>query len=684
MKRHVWVLCLLVLVGAVTYSNSLHSNFLIDDHVFFDEKMRNIKYILYQFVPDKNEFLNIEGQRQDSYYRPLAHVLPMLAFSVFRNNMLGLHAVNLGLLVLAMFVLYLFVAKVFGNWQLGVLTAVFYMVHPINGIIVNYVTASVFAVQVILMLVALYFVAIDGKRTNQGHAPGLFKGVFNRPLGYCFSVLFYLLAIMCHETAMALPFYAMGLLIFGSGDTFKDALKKTAVLWIFLALYFWFRLNHANINNSIIHHYVYYHMNLFEYGATFTKLILWYLSKLFYPCGIVMIWAVPVLRQGLGWWWLALAALLGGFFFLLHRFRSDRVVQLGLVWFLIGFLPATMACMFQPAHGMMVEPHWFVFSVICFLLIIARMIIKLFDNAALKSNFTAFLVGILAVFVIVVPWVGLSRIDNNLWSNEKRYCYYWLGETPGFSAVIFHLAKSYELDRQYTVAREYYRQALALHYRAYLVYMNLGLIDIMEGKWDMAKQDCLAALAIDPNLSIVLNNMGLIYLKNNDDSEAEKYFRRAMACDRFMILPRLNVAAIQERHKDIRGAVETLQGVLDIDPYDENALIALLKIYLGQKDQANTLDVAQRLTQSRNPETLTNVGIIFAFFHQYDKALAIFEHSIQMEPRYLNAYVQATELLAQQHQFERAFVMCQQGLSVSPRDKVLNNLLKRLSAVNGI
>ena len=44
------------------------------------------------------------------------------------------------------------IGKITGNYNLAFLTGLFYLIHPINGIVVNYISASVFALQVIFML----------------------------------------------------------------------------------------------------------------------------------------------------------------------------------------------------------------------------------------------------------------------------------------------------------------------------------------------------------------------------------------------------------------------------------------------------------------------------------------------------------------------------------------------------
>ena len=148
LKKSLGALVVLALMGLGTFFNSLHNGFLIDDHAFFEEKLQNIKYLPLHFLPDKNRALHIEGESADPFYRPLATIIPMLSYLTFKQNVVGHHALNLALFILAAWGIYLFLVYLGCNQLWAYLAAWFYLVHPINGVAVNYITASIFPVQV--------------------------------------------------------------------------------------------------------------------------------------------------------------------------------------------------------------------------------------------------------------------------------------------------------------------------------------------------------------------------------------------------------------------------------------------------------------------------------------------------------------------------------------------------------
>jgi hypothetical protein len=225
-KLHLAVFFIFLLVGFLSYSNSLHNGFMIDDHAFFDEKMRNIKFLSYQFIPDKDKFLGIRGEKTDSYYRPLAHVIPMMCYLAFRDNPFGYHLVNLILFCLAAYLIYLFVGFLFQNQILAFLTGLLYLVHPINGVFVNYITANVFAAEVILLILSLMCLWLSWESKWKIWL-------------YSLSLLFFAISLLCHETAMAMPFYVMCLLFFVKKQSKRQVMLKSLPFFLLFLFTFY-------------------------------------------------------------------------------------------------------------------------------------------------------------------------------------------------------------------------------------------------------------------------------------------------------------------------------------------------------------------------------------------------------------------------------------------------------------
>src|SRR5208282_2975180 len=86
---------------------------------------------------------------------------------------------------------------------------VFYLIHPINVIIVNYISASVFAWQVIFTLgtILLLWEALERK---------------NNRVFYFLSLLFSFLSLFWHESGVMTPFYICAVILLFRKDPFKE------------------------------------------------------------------------------------------------------------------------------------------------------------------------------------------------------------------------------------------------------------------------------------------------------------------------------------------------------------------------------------------------------------------------------------------------------------------------------
>ena len=264
-----WVLCWAV------YHNSLHNDFMIDDHgmVLQDTKIHNPKFFFYQFIPDLQKNLSLEGSKGDVYYRPLAHVLPMAGYLWFGSDPFGYHLLNLILFYLCAMAFYGFWNLLLKDGSLAFLTTLFFCAHPINALLVNYITASVFSVQVLSMTASLALVLIASDESG-------FRRISERRRGllYFLSLIFFGISLLCHETAAVFPLYLAACLWFSRPYSFKKVLTVCSPFLITVGLYLVFRWEHASLKTSLLEKIPLGDLSWAGYIATFTRLVVCYLE----------------------------------------------------------------------------------------------------------------------------------------------------------------------------------------------------------------------------------------------------------------------------------------------------------------------------------------------------------------------------------------------------------------------
>ena len=125
-------------------------------------------------------------------------------------------------------------------------------------------------------------------------------------------------------------------------------------------------------------------MNAAQYFASYAKLAFWYLGQLVLPDGIVVIWATPVLREGVFWWLLLSGLCAGALVLCMVRCRGKRPLfpAFGLLWLVVGLLPLAAACLVEPTRGLVVEPYWLVFASLGFYIFLAQMLEAIYKQRA--------------------------------------------------------------------------------------------------------------------------------------------------------------------------------------------------------------------------------------------------------------------------------------------------------------
>ena len=515
---------LFLLVGIFMYWPSLNHPFMIDDHTLFDATMNDIRNLPYQFLPDKAKALGIGDGPGDVYYRPLALAIPMLCRVAFGPWVIGYHAFNIVLFAAAAWSIHYFFRALLGNGMVAFLTALFFLMHPVNGLLVNHITASVFSAQVIFMLLSLYFFI-----KSLDH-PSSFI------LHYFLPIVFFILAMMCHESAMALPLYAFAVsytLNRRVGTRFIASLRPILPMLIILVFYLWWRMDHLSLKLNILDKYAQFHMSVFECAATVVKLAGWYVRQLGLSDGLVVIWLTPVVRAGVGLWLLGGAAALSAAGYLFIRAGRHTTLRLGLLWFVTGFVVLPFAGLYHMPQ-MMVEPHWFIFSVIGFFLCLAWAVQRLLSKISRPLVWGA-------LALLMASWFLSVQSYNQIWSTELGYCQWWLSRVPQFRPIHATVARAYFAMGKLKEARQHYNQVIFNSHSDFLIYTNLGTIDLLEGDIVQAKAHLHKAVSIESNAQTALNTLGVIAVREKDYSLARSYFMRAAHANPFAAAPKRNL-----------------------------------------------------------------------------------------------------------------------------------------------
>ena len=412
--------------GLLLYFNSLNNKFMMDDYVFLKNPVYSgTKYVLSQWNPYREEVRGVLRGQLGGFYRPMTHIVYDLCYSTFKDDVWKYHLLNLFLFAFAASLIYLLIVKLTQNESLAFLSGFFYLIHPVNGIIVNYISASVFAFQVICTLSAILLLLQSLERAN------------NRVF-YFLSLLFSFLSLFWNESGVMGPFYICAVVLIFRGDPIK---RKACYLFPYFLIVFSYlviRFLYFNINDFNFKNLADYHMSFGQYAGGVFQVFAWYIGKLFYPQDIVMQWATPILHDHIFWYLLGGCLLIISFIFLFIRITGEKVCKLALILFLIGFVPGFLAVFRTPENGAQIEPHWFIFSSIGFFILASYFCLLLLDRMKVF--------GIVVLFMLVFAWGSVSHANNLLWADQRTYALYWSQQAPGIKLTYFYLADAYKME----------------------------------------------------------------------------------------------------------------------------------------------------------------------------------------------------------------------------------------------
>lgn len=652
---------LIFLVCVLAYHNSLRNEFLIDDYALMlgDPQFQNIKYLPHHLIPDLNRHLQVGPQGQDTYYRPVAHIVPAVYFWAFGEDPFGYHVANLVLFWCTCLAIFFLCARLSGDSLTAFLAAVLYAIHPLNGLYVNYTTASVFAIQVTaLSLSMLLFL-----RALQEQ-----KGALRK---FAFSILLFITALLCHETSLAFPFLLGAVAWLGEKQPAKRVLKATLGYFAAAAGYFVFRLFFSSLKSSVLDKAFSFEVGPWEQIASLAKVTGWYASRLIYPEGIVLIWSTPPVQHHVLWINLLFLLSVAGSFIVIWKYRNKNpVLTVGMLFLLVGGSPVLLGALFKPFSGFIIEPHWMFFPSVGFFLMLAAGLRRLsMEHRALFVCMT---------FLIVVPWLILTWRMNRIWSTELSYISYWVKQVPHDKDIRFHLGHVYHVKGDFERAERYYLESMIPGLNHGTAYNNLGTIAVEKKDWKKAEEYFKKALEASPRMAKVHSNLGVVYRQRGNAALAEEHYKLAIQYNPYLTAVKINLASLYEGQGRWAEAEALYKENLEDNSGDALALFRLAELYFrnGNKEQAAGF-AEDFLKVSDNAELLTQLGVRCAQNGLARQAVALLKKAVELDRGYQPAYIELGKVFANYEEWKKAYLVWETGARETGEGAVFEGLIAR-------
>jgi len=566
-------IALILLCGLLVYHNVPGNSFHYDDEhsILENPHLRSLDNAARFFV-DAGTF---SGMPEARMYRPLLLLSYALNYALDGYEPLGYHLVNIALHLATALLL----------WRLGLalglapraalVAGVFFVVHPVLGEPVNYISS-----RSSLMATALVLTAFLLALRHRASWP---------------SSLAYGAALLCKSSAIAfVPLLALWVFLGTAPKRWRILLAPAALSVLYVLG------TRAIVGKALLEPVRGYVAQI----STQIKALVFYVYKVAMPVNLSV---EPQFRlsphPGDVAVLLAIMALVSGALILLH-FRSSRLVFFAVAWFFVALLPPSLVPL-----NVLVNEHRLYMPMAGVALGLATLI-----GSVLSLRLLYFWVFVLVAIALSIQRNGDWQSEERLWADAvakgplmARPYVNWgqallkeglleesivasrraLEIRPDMERAYYNLGTAYMHQGELELAEAYLRRALKIDAQLLPAYNNLGNIYQEQGRSHAALEQYAHALALAPHASLY-HNMGNAFLKADRQDSAQVYFRRALYLDPLMREAYKGLFKAQLSEERLQQAIETLQEALVHWPGDQTFLLMLGESYaaLGQEQQA--------------------------------------------------------------------------------------------------
>lgn len=539
-NRTLLAILAIAVIGIALYANTWGNQMFWDD----DDNIVNNQYV-HDFRIDKffSENLIAGAGLVSNYYRPVLLTVFSLQWQVWGDSVMGYHLVNTASHILAAIALFFLLYKLFKNQLLSFLTALVFLVHPLQTEAVAYVSGLGDPLSALFMIlgIILYLRFRDGAQTKTDS------------WNYIASLGMYALALLTKDSALVMPalivladfFYLPAPLTFK--EKIKIILRDSWPFFLLLGGYALLRATTLNFSNT----FNFYNTSnplTSSFSArllTFFSVLSGYFALLFVPANLhfekdisvqTSLFAQPetILGALLA---LTLTALA------LTQIKRNPLVSFGIFWFGIRLFPHSN--LLVPTAGLMHE-HWLYLPLIGIWSIVIWYIFKRINKKIALS--------IIAIILVLFSYQTIRR--NQDWQDPITF----------------------------------YKQTLEYSPDNYRVTNNLGMAYAEVGEHGSAIETYKRAISLDPDNAVAHHNLGNTYLQISENSKAVNEFETAVRIQPGFIFSYRALANFYLNHSQYLQAREILERSIPYSPNPGETLDLLVTIALKEGNQAKAAE----------------------------------------------------------------------------------------------
>lgn len=273
----------------------------------------------------------------------------------------------------------------------------------------------------------------------------------------------------------------------------------------------------------------------------------------------------------------------------------------------------------------------------------------------------------------------LANTYARLKMNKEAINYYYeaLASNCGYDEIHFNLATVLVQQNNLDMAKLHYSQALFINPLSKEAYIALGGVMLMniEDNLPQAIKLFEEAVKLFPKDKDLYNNLGYLYVKNNEDRKALECYRKALQIDCSFELAKKNYIFLAEK----LGIKEQENIILQY-----NKLIKLLEknVKEGKLDEIEKISKAILEIFPNDVIAKFYLANIYYSHNKNEEAKKLYQEIILFQPENLNARYNLALTLIRLKQYSEAEKQLEYILSKDPNNQIIQQQLRQLHEFN--
>ena len=565
------IILILGVVSFIAYANSIPHPFVHDDVVLIQNNPHITRWDDLSLIFLKPPTLRDTIPIANTYYRPLLEIFYKIQYLFFGLNPYSFHLCNVILHIVNGILIYLIMIFLTESKLLPFSVAMLFLIHPVQSeavACISGISNLLYTMFLLCSFVFYLFSETEEKKTRE-------------ILLYIVSLISFVFALFTKEQALVLPLliilYEVCFIRSQKRPLIQRGLRLAGILILAFG-YLWLR---KIILKNALPEFFTHPQELWLRILSIPRTLIAYFKIILFPVNLHYYRNVDTLEPFIFPTILLLIIIVAIIFLIRSLPRQDLPLLIfGLGWFLVALLPTLniLPLIIEYSYIFNSE-HFLYFPLLGFLLFFVIAFTRYLNLIFQKRGIRAVTVSFLLMSFI---FTGATVKQNTYWRGEIPLFERTLTFEKHLGRVHILLAQAYYFHHDTDKAIAEYQKALGIlegytrkvndetarrFYMGFIKEIHFGLAHCYEAKSDFnsSMREYEKILSMDPQDSVIYNNLGVNYLNVGNIERAMEYFKEAVGLNSHNVMAINNLALCYIQKGNPEEAERLLTEALAVD-----------------------------------------------------------------------------------------------------------------------